>query len=126
MQRLIDRITRTIALLALLTALLDAGRLLGIGSGGGNPISAFGVSGFILLGGFTIARLFAAVGMWIESNWGTAVLFLCTLAELLIFLSGVGRLDIGLIGFVLRLILLTGASLLLWLAFRAWRQAVHD
>lgn len=126
MQSMIDRFTRIIALLALLTALLDAGRLLGIGSGGANPITMFSVSGFVLLGIFTVARLFAAVGMWIESNWGTAVLFLGTLIELFLFLSGMARLDIGVIGFSLRVMLLAGASLLLWLAFREWRAAVHD
>lgn len=126
MQSMIDRFTRIIALLALLTALIDAGRLLGIGSGGASPIAMFSASGFVLLSIFTVARMFAAVGMWIESNWGTAVLFLCTLIELVLFLSGTGHLDIGIIGFGLRLILLVGASLLLWLAFRAWRAAVHD
>lgn len=126
MQSMIDRFTRIIALLALFTALIDAGRLLGIGAGGANPIALFSVSGFVLLGIFTVARLFAAVGMWIESNWGTAVLFLGTLIEVALFLSGAVHLDIGFFGFILRLILLVGASLLLWLTFRAWRAAVHD
>lgn len=126
MQSLIDRFTRIIALLALLTALIDAGRLLGIGAGNANPIAMFSVTGFVLLSGFTVARLFAAVGMWIESNWGTAVLFLGTLIELALFLSGMARLDIGIIGFGLRLVLLAGATLLLVQALRTWRAAIHD
>lgn len=126
MPQLIDRMSRIIALLALFTALLDAGRLLGIGGGASSPIVLYSIPGFVVLGSFTVARLFAAVGMWIESNWGTPLLFLCTLAELVIFLSGTVRLDIGLVGFALRLVLLIGASLLLWLTFRAWRRAVHD
>ncbi len=126
MQSLIDRFTRIIALLALMTALIDAGRLLGIGSGGASPIAMFSVSGFVLLSIFTVARMFAAVGMWIESNWGTAVLFLGTLIELVLFLSGTVRLDVGVFGFGLRLILLAGATLLLIQAFRNWRAAIHD
>jgi len=123
---MILRLTRIIALAALVLALVDAGRLLGAGTSDANPIARFGVESFVLVGGFAVTRLFAAVGMWIRTNWGVPLLFIGTLAELLIFLSGLFRFEIGLVGFGLRLLLLAAASLLLWFAFQEWRKAVHD
>lgn len=119
-------IIRQIAILALLNGVLDAGRLLGVGAGDIDPLSKYSVAGFAILGTFTVARLFAAVGMWIESNWGTPLLFGITLVELIIYLGGSVHLDIGLVGFVARLIELVGTILILWVVFRAWRSSLHD
>ncbi len=119
-------LVRIIAVLALFSGLSDAGRLLGIGAGTANPLELFGVAGFSLLGGFTIARLFAAVGMWIQSTWGTPLLLGTTLLELIVYLSGALALDIGGFGFLLRLVQLAGAILILWTVFRTWRQGIHD
>ena len=119
-------IIRQIALLALLNALFDAARLLGVGSGDISPLQIFGIAGFATLLGFTIARLFAAVGMWIHSNWGTPLLFGTTLAELIVFMFDVVKLDIGLIGFAARLVELAGTILVLWLAYRSHREGIHD
>ncbi len=119
-------IVRQIAILALLNGVLDAGRLLGVGAGDIDPLAKYSVAGFAILGTFAIARIFAGVGMWIKSNWGTPLLFGITLAELVIFLAGSIRLDIGLFGFVARLIELIGTMLILWFAYRAWRSALHD
>ncbi len=117
---------RQIAALALVNGLFDAARLLGMGSADISPLQTFGVAGFAVLLGFSVARLFAAVGMWIRSSWGTALLFGTTLAELVVFTLFVVRMDIGLIGFGVRLIQLAGTALVLWLAYRTWRQGIHD
>ena len=119
-------LVRIIATLALFSGLSDAGRLLGIGAGTANPLELFGVTGFSLLGGFTIARLFAAVGMWIQSTWGTPLLLGATLLELIVYLSGAIPTAIGGFGFLLRLVQLVGAILIMWTVFRNWRQGIHD
>ncbi len=117
---------RLIAALALLNGLFDAARLLGMGSADISPLQTFGVAGFAALLGFSVARLFGAVGMWIHSSWGTPLLFGATLAELTVFLLFIVRLDIGVIGFGVRLIQLAGTALVLWLAYRTWREGIHD
>ncbi|VAW23523.1 hypothetical protein MNBD_ALPHA12-208 [hydrothermal vent metagenome] len=119
-------IIRLIAVLALLNGLADAARLLGMGAGDVSPLQTYGIAGFATLLSFTIARLFAAVGMWIYSNWGAPLLFGTTLAELIIFLLSIVKLDIGLLGFGVRLIELAGAILVLWLAYRTHREGLHD
>ena len=119
-------VARQIAILALLNGILDAGRLLGVGAGDVDPLAKYSVAGFTVLGIFALSRIFAAVGMWIQSNWGTPLLFGITLAELVIYLFSSIRLEIGLIGFVARLIELVGTLLILWFAFRAWRSSLHD
>jgi len=119
-------IPRQIAALALVNALLDAARLLGMGAGDVSPLQIFGVAGFATLLAFTVARLFAAVGMWIYSNWGTPLLFGATLAELIVFLFSIVKLDIGLVGFAVRLVELAGTVLILWLAYRVRREGAHD
>ncbi|HHG90419.1 MAG TPA: hypothetical protein ENJ90_08085 [Devosia sp.] len=123
---LFPNLVRIIAALALLGGLSDAGRLLGVGGGAANPLETFGVVGFSLLGGFTIARLFAAVGMWIRSTWGTPLLLGTTLIELILYLSGAFELEIGGFGFLFRLVQLAGAILILWTVFRTWRRGIHD
>lgn len=119
-------IIRLIAILALFNGLFDAARLLGVGAGDVSPLQIFGIGGFATLLAFTIARLFAAVGMWIYSNWGAPLLFGATLAELIIFLFAIVKLDIGLVGFGFRLVELAGAILVLWLAWRARRETTQD
>ncbi len=119
-------IIRLIAVLALLNGLADAARLLGVGAGDASPLQIFGIGGFATLLAFTVARLFAAVGMWIYSNWGAPLLFGATMAELIVFLLSIVKLDIGVAGFAFRLIELAGAILVLWLAYRASREEVHD
>ena len=123
---MIQIIIRQIAIIALINGVLDAGRILGVGDGVVDPFSAYTVTGFALLGGFAIARIFAAVGMWIESSWGTPLLLGITLVELVIYLTGNIRLEIGIVGFVARLIELVGAMLILWFAYKEWRSGIHD
>ena len=123
---MIQAITRQIAIVALLNGIVDVGRLLGVGNGEANPFDMYSVVGFALLGGFALARLFAAVGMWISSNWGTPLLLGVTVSELMIYLAGYIRLDIGLFGFAARLIEVVGALLILWFIYRQWRAENHD
>lgn len=123
---MIQIIIRQIAIIALINGVLDAGRILGVGDGTVNPFEAYSVAGFALLGGFAIARIFAAVGMWIESNWGAPLLLGITLVELMVYLTANVRLEIGLVGFVARLIELVGAMLILWFAYKEWRSGIHD
>jgi len=123
---MIKSIIRQIAVLALFNGLFDAARLLGMGGTDISPLQTFGVAGFASLLGFSVARLFGAVGMWIRSSWGTPLLFGATLAELTVFLLYIVRMDIGLIGFGVRLIQLAGTTLVLWLAYRAWQEGIHD
>jgi len=121
-----DNLIRLVAVLALLGSLGDAARLLGVGAGDASPLEMFSIIGFAFLGGFTIARMFAAVGIWIRSTWGTPLLLGTTLIELFVFLTGIVRLDIGIFGFALRLLQLAGAILILWTTYRLWRQRIHD
>ncbi|HHB82805.1 MAG TPA: hypothetical protein ENK61_04950 [Devosia sp.] len=123
---MIQAVTRQIAIVALLNGIVDVGRLLGVGNGAANPFDMYSVAGFALLGGFALARVFAAVGMWINSNWGTPLLLGVTTSELMIYLAGYIRLDIGLFGFAARLIEVMGALLILWFFFRRWRAENHD
>lgn len=123
---MIQIIIRQIAIIALINGVLDTGRILGVGNGAVNPFDAYSVTGFALLGGFAVARIFAAVGMWIESNWGAPLLLGITLVELVIYLVGSVRLEIGIVGFVARLIELVGAMLILWFAYKEWRNSIHD
>ncbi len=123
---MIKLITRQVAILALLNGLLDAGRLLGVGAGPADPLAMFSFAGFAYLGAFAIARIFAAVGMWIESNWGVPLLLGTTLVELVLFLFGIVALDIGFFGLIARLVQLAGTLLLLWVAFSAWRSRIHE
>ena len=70
---MIHRIARLVALLALFVALLDAARLLGIGAPIVDLADPKGAVSFGVLGIFTLGRLFAGVGIWIESNWGNVL-----------------------------------------------------
>ena len=119
-------LTLQIALLALFNGIMDIGRLMGFGLGDQEPMLYFSATGFALLGGFAIARIVSSVGMWINSNWGTSLLFGTTLIELVIFLFLSGVLDIGIVGFVSRLIQLTGAAFLLVNMFYNWQKSIHD
>jgi len=122
---MIKRITLSLALLALLNGIGDAGRLAGFGLGSLDPMQVYTVSGFALLGSFAITRIIAGVGMWIKSNWGTPLLFGATIVELSIYLSGIVPIDIGLLGFVLRLIQLGGSMFILMLLYRSWQSGKH-
>jgi len=123
---MINKLTLLLALLALLNGIVDAARLSGFGLGSLDPMQVFTVSGFAVLGSFAIARIISGVGMWIKSNWGTPLLFGTTIIELSIYLSGLASLDIGLLGFVSRLLQLAGSMFILVLLYKTWQAGKHE
>ena len=58
-----SRYIRVVALISLLLGLNDAARLLGVTTGSQSPLDLLGVTGFVYLSIFALARLFAAVGL---------------------------------------------------------------
>lgn len=117
---------RTVAIIALLLGLSDASRLLGVSSGDASPITQLGPTGFIYLGIFAAARLFAAVGLWIKASWGAVLLVAATGIEMLLFVLGSPDIQMDGFGFAVRLVLLTAILLVFFLAWRVRRERVHD
>jgi hypothetical protein len=116
------RYLRIIALVALLLGLADAARLLGVTGGSQSPLSMLGTGGFVYLTIFCLARLFAAVGLWIRASWGAVLLVGATVAELGLVLMGSPHVQLDAFGFGLRLVLLLGILLIFGLRFR-WGRA---
>jgi len=117
---------RGIALLTLFLGLSDASRLLGVSTGSINPVDQMGMSAFVYLGIFTVAHLFAAVGIWIRANWGNVLLVAVTFLELALYLSGNPNVQMGVVGFIVRLLILVAMLLIFFVAFRTRRAAIHD
>lgn len=109
---------RIVAILALILGLSDASRLLGVNLGATSPITAMGFTSFVFLAVFCLARLFAAVGLWIKASWGAVLLIGATTLELLLYLSGSPDIRIGFVGFVLRAILLLAIVAIFALSLR--------
>jgi hypothetical protein len=121
---LAGRYLRIIAIIALLLGLADASRLLGVSSGTVSPIAQLGPAGFAFLTVFCLARLFAAVGLWIRASWGAVLLVGATVIELALYLGGVPGVQMGAFGFALRLLLVGSIAVLFFLSFRLRRA--HD
>lgn len=117
---------RTIAIIALLLGLNDAARLLGVSSGDASPIAELGPAGFTYLALFALARLFAAVGLWIKASWGAVLLVAATGIEMILFLLGNRDIQMSGFGFAVRLVLLTAILLVFVLSWRIRRERVHD
>ncbi|AKR55282.1 hypothetical protein GCM10011321_15340 [Youhaiella tibetensis] len=117
---------RAIALVTLFLGLTDAARLLGVSMGSVNPIEQMGMTAFVYLGIFTIAHLFAAVGIWIRANWGNVLLVAVTFVELALYLSGNPNVQMSVVGFIIRLLILCAMVLFFLIAFRTRRAAIHD
>ena len=120
------RYIRIVAIIALLLGLNDAARLLGVTSGDQSPLTTLGPAGFTYLALFALARLFAAVGLWIKASWGAVLLVSATSVELLMFLLGNRDVQMSAIGFAVRLVLLTAIILVFVLSWRVRRARVHD
>ncbi len=118
------RYIRIVAIIALLLGLADAARLLGVSSGAVSPLQTLGAAGFVYLAIFCLARLFAAVGLWIRASWGAVMLVGATVVELVMYLMGNPDVRIDAIGFALRLVLLAAISVIFVLSFRMRRA--HD
>jgi hypothetical protein len=118
------RYIRIVAIIALLLGLADAARLLGVSSGSVSPLQTLGTAGFIYLAIFCLARLFAAVGLWIRASWGAVLLVGATAVELGLYLMGNSDIHMDAIGFALRLVLLVAISVIFVLSVRMRRA--HD
>lgn len=121
---LAGRYLRIVAIIALLLGLSDAARLLGVSSGAQSPLTELGATGFAYLAVFCLARLFAAVGLWIRASWGAVLLGIATTIELLLYLFGNPDVTISALGFAIRLVLVVSVAALLFLSFRMRRA--HD
>lgn len=116
---------RIVAILALVLGLSDAARLLGVTTGPASPIAAMGMWSYVLLAAFCLARLFAAVGLWINASWGAVLLVGATALELLLYLSGSPDIRMGLIGFLVRAVLLASIVVILALSLK-FKRAQAD
>jgi hypothetical protein len=119
------RYVRIVAIIALLLGLSDAARLLGINSATESPIAILGAAGFTYLAIFAVARLFAAVGLWIRASWGAVLLIGATAIELGMYLMGSRDVQMSALGFAVRLVLLVSIVLILVLSLR-FRERAHD
>src|SRR5215211_5686238 len=105
------RYVRIVSVIALLLGLSDAARLLGVGTTA-DPLQELGTAGFIYLAIFCLARLFAAVGLWIRASWGAILLVTATALELGLYLFGNRNVELSALGFAVRLVLLVAISLI--------------
>ena len=112
---------RIVAIISLMLGLSDAGRLLGVNLGAESPISALGVTGFVYLGIFALARLSAAVGLWIKASWGAVMLIGATSVELVLYLLGNPDVQMSAFGFGVRLVLLAAILVIFVLGIRLRR-----
>ena len=120
------RYVRVVAIISLLLGLNDASRLVGVSLGARSPIEVFGPTGFTYLAVFTLALLFAAVGLWIKASWGAVMLVGATSVELGMFLFGSKDVQMTVFGFGVRLVLLAAILAIFVLGVRLRRAAVHD
>lgn len=117
---------RVVALLSLLLGLSDAGRLLGVNLGAISPVAVLGPTGFVLLGIFSLARLFAGVGLWLKASWGAVLLVGSTTAELALYLAGSPDIRMSAFGFAIRIVLLVAILAIFALSFRFSRAQAAD
>lgn len=117
---------RIVALLSLALGLSDAGRLLGVNLGATSPVAVLGPTGFVLLGIFSLSRLFAGVGLWLKASWGAVLLVGSTTAELALYLAGSPDIRMSAFGFAVRIVLLVAISVIFALSFRFTRAQAAD
>lgn len=115
------RYIRIVAIIALLLGLSDASRLLGVSTGNVSPLAELGTTGFSYLAIFALARLFAAVGLWIKASWGAVLLVGATGVELVLYLAGSRDVQMSAFGFAVRLVLLASIALIFVLGLRLRR-----
>jgi 4-amino-4-deoxy-L-arabinose transferase-like glycosyltransferase len=117
---------RVVAVISLLLGLNDAARLLGVNMGSTSPIAALGMSGFVYLAIFALARLFAAVGLWIKASWGAVLLVGVTVFELGLYLLGNPDVRISAFAFAVRVVLLAAIVVIFVLSVRFSRARTAD
>lgn len=116
---------RILAILALFLGLSDAARLLGVNAGDTSPVTSMGFTAFVSLGVFSLARLFAAVGLWIKASWGAVLLVGATAVELLLYMLGSGDVRMSALGFAMRIVLLVSMLAIFALSLR-FNRAMAD
>ncbi|WP_196259033.1 hypothetical protein [Pelagibacterium limicola] len=94
---------RVLAIASLVMGLSDAARLLGVWGGAPSPIAALGGTGFALLATLAAARLFAALGLWLQVQWGAVLLAAALFIELAVHLSGNLTVALTLFDFIFKL-----------------------
>ena len=119
------RYVRIVAIIALLLGLNDASRLLGVSTGQQSPITLLGATGFIYLSIFSLAQLFASVGLWIRASWGAVLLVGATVVELGMYLIGNHDVSMSALGFAVRVVLLVSIVVVFVLSLRM-RERAHD
>ena len=117
---------RIVAIISLLLGLNDAARLLGVGLGDVSPMVTMGMTGFVYLAIFALARLFAAVGLWIKASWGAVLLVGSTASELTLYLLGNPDVRMSAFGFAVRLVLLASITIIFVLTIRLERARATD
>ena len=117
---------RIVAIISLLLGLNDAARLLGVNLGEVSPIATMGMTGFVYLAIFALARLFAAVGLWIKASWGAVLLVGATTVELALYLLGNADIRMTAFGFAVRLVLLVSIIVIFVLSIRLNRARAAD
>ena len=117
---------RIVAIISLALGLNDAARLLGVNLGAVSPIATMGMTGFVYLAIFSLARLFAAVGLWIKASWGAVLLVGSTSIELLLYLLGNPDVRMSAFGFAVRLVLLASLLIIFVLGVRLNRARSAD
>lgn len=122
---LAGRYVRIVAIIALLLGLNDASRLLGVGTGAQNPLQSMGVTAFVYLSIFSLAQLFASVGLWIRASWGAVLLVGATAIELGMYMLRNPDVAMSPVGFAVRLVLLISIVLIFVLTLRM-RDRAHD
>jgi hypothetical protein len=119
----LGRYVRILSIITLLLGLNDAARLLGVSLGAQSPIEAYGFTAFVYLAVFTLALLFAAVGLWIMARWGAVLLAGATAVELTMYLFGNKDEQMSVFGFGVRLVLLAAILAVFVLGFLMRRAA---
>lgn len=117
---------RIVAIISLLLGLNDAARLLGVNLGDVSPIATMGITGFVYLAVFALARLFAAVGLWIKASWGAVLLVGATTVEVGLYLLGNPDVRMSAFGFAVRLVLLASIIAIFVLSIRLNRARAAD
>ena len=88
-------------------------------------MAILGLTGFVYLAIFALARLFAAVGLWIGASWGAVLLVAATGIELGMYLFGNPHIQMSALGFAVRLVLLVAILVVFLLSLRL-RERAHD
>lgn len=117
---------RVLAILSLVMGLGDAAHLLGVWSGAQSPLSAFGPTGFALLAILAAARLFAALGLWLQVQWGPVLLAVALIVELGVALLGDGVVAMTLYSFIFKLAVLLATFALIAMNWFVTRRHAID